>query len=120
MKTYYKVVRDKLQSAFIDGKWQVRYKLNEWVSAPLLLADRGYGLTVFKSQADARYFIHLERGEKRLFACRIQTPMELSSFHIVLIVNGDLPPYSDPPYRKSWPPGTVMCKKVKLVKEITP
>lgn len=115
---YYKVVRGNLQSAFINGRWQVQYQIGTWVRAPELLVDKGYGLTVFNSLKDARHFIAMEKGTKRLFTCQIRVQMQLSSFCIVEIVSERIPPPSNGFYSWPWPLGTVMCEEVKLVREI--
>ena len=62
-KLYWKVVRIDAEgrkvSCSADGKAQVVYKFNKWVTAPNWLAKKGYYIIVFNCRDEARWFRHI-------------------------------------------------------------
>jgi hypothetical protein len=114
MKKYYKVVKEGLKSLVVDGKAKVQYKIGEWVSAPEWAQKEGYHLLVFDSLEIAK----LWKGNIQVFIFEVEIknkikkmPLSCSYCHVCC---GELIPSGV----VIWPPGTVMAKKVKLVRRV--
>jgi hypothetical protein len=117
-RKYYKVVLDMgddLLSCWVDGKAQVEYKINKWVSAPNWLTDKGYHLCVFKSLKVAKIYLLVVIPRCCIFECEVKgiktkLPIMLG---VDNLMNGEFYPICN-----KWPQGTVMAKQVKLIREV--
>lgn len=118
----WKVVSPSLMSARSAGEFthtRVQYAAGKYVSAPAVFAAAGYHLLAFGSLQDAQEFacpderVFLAEG---IGPCRTLPP----------ILSGNALKYDEPTpiYRidlcTSWPRGTRMFRKIKLVKEVPP
>jgi hypothetical protein len=101
-KIYYKVVscdrKGNFYSLFVIGKRRVEYKVGKWVEAHKFCRDLGYHLCIFNTIYDALNF-----------GCR--SFLKIYECHVKGIIK-DLPKN-----KYAWPAGTVMAKKVKLIRE---
>ena len=122
-KKYYKVVSRKkapLESASVQGVIKVIYRINKWVSAKLIAKRKGYGLFVFDSVRAAKNFVYKCDWYLIIYRCDVRDvhkmlPSFLSNRHEYFC--NDEPPI--PSSLLSWPPGTVMVDRVKLIEEVT-
>ena len=116
----YKVVERQgreLRSAVAYGMAKVIYK-REWVEAPEWLAEQGYHLTAFKSLEDAVRFRNVyslndaEVWEAEADGVTDNLPCiaSVNLLSIGRIVSNSVYP--------GWPKGTVMCKRLKLVRRV--
>ena len=119
---YYKVVTevdDVLGSAWVLDKANVEYIRGIWVSAPSWLAREGYHLFVFDDVNFAEVFADRicdhDRG-KVVYRCEVQgVYSQLPQFLDNLSLwRGEI----EISYRESFPSGTVMVQKVKLLEEV--
>jgi hypothetical protein len=121
MKKYYKVTidfdgRQDSCSAY-GGKANVRYQINSWSEAPAWLSEKGYGLFVFDSLKKAQKFSkYLSLTGLKIWECEIEgkfpsLPVPLSRSYLEC---GYLLPVAG----SKFPKGTVMVKKIKLLKLI--
>ena len=115
----YKVVlpyRNSLVSDLARGKARVRYPPGRWVKAPFWLRRKGYHLTAFRDLESALWWIkstcHFDEEiwEAEAKGIIIQLPPIL---HIYMLSKGIILKVSD-----NWPEGTIMVKKLRLVKKI--
>jgi hypothetical protein len=128
---YYKVVsRNRtafgaflLESAMVDGPPKVTYHINKWVSATAVAKEKGYGLFVFDSIEAATEFASRNRIESYvIYRCYVrgvhrQLPPYLCNYNLCDYFYDDKPPMKS--CILSWPPGTVMVDRVKLIEEVT-
>ena len=124
----YKVVRKvegRLVSAVASAAGpgvKVIYKIGGWVSAPRWLRREGYHILAFHSIEDAKEWIEgmhpvladgLEiweaRGEGIINPRKRAIPIWFLKVGLM-----------DERYGFEWPIGTVMCKRVKLIKKVWP
>ena len=122
MKVYKVVRRERkgLVSVFAGGKANVRYKPQEWVKAPEWLRERGYDILAFMRISDAKRWV---RGIRKVFGDKLEiweaeadtlrTPPKILDF--TLLGQGIM---SD--WNSYWPSGTVMCRKIKLLRRVWP
>lgn len=103
-----------LSSAVVSGKANTRYRLGVNHHAPRWLADEGYHLTAFKTLRQARNWA---RDPETIWRCEATDiirhealPPRCYGYHLV---DGDIVVASLP-----WPEGTIMCKTIKLLKEL--
>jgi len=111
--------RKRLQSAIMTKWLSVNYKIGNFVKAPKKSVKRGYHLTAFKTYENALDFtitfdstyghkIYKAEGWNQI----LPLPTILNAFeladHKKFISNPDW----------SWPEGTVMFKKIKLLEEV--
>jgi len=116
----YKIVKrlenGELVSAFISGEASVKYLSGKYVRAPQWLEKRGYYITAFKQFWHAlAYFcfqsnleIWVARTPKIIEEKRLPCPCDIEKL-------------SYGQYCRSWlywPQGTVMCRKIKLLRRI--
>jgi len=119
--TYYK----GLCSLTAWGKADVSYSIGEWSSAPGWLLKRGYGLMVFQDIACVHEFLRHE-------FLRYEPPLSPPPLYRVAI-EGLLPPplpprqllyalscgqFQDDLKDTTFPKGTLMCRRVKLLREV--
>ena len=118
-KRYYKITTEiagEQVSYFVYGApAEVKYPIGEWAKAPKWLAKRGYGLFVFDGLKNAREFSKL-CASPRLWKCEVdgifdRLPLSISSLGLnsgrVIKLRA-----------KNYPKGTVMVKKVKLIRQV--
>lgn len=125
-KKYYKVVdavRNKLESAIIDGTIKVIYHVNKWVSAKLIAKRKGYGLFVFDSIEAAERFVYKWDWSLVTYRCYVRgvhemLPPYLFNMHEYFCDDKPPIPLRVPSSILSWPPGTVMVDRVKLIEEV--
>jgi len=103
-----------------NTKAETRYVVGEWAKAPAWLAKEGYGLFVFDSLANAKKFID-DIGEgclQRLWECRVDDKYKVlpNRLSFAGFEKGCAIQTSG---NDSFPEGTVMVRKVKLIKQIT-
>lgn len=128
-KYYYKVVTmhkgslcNILCSAAVCSHAHVMYHVGQWVTPPVWLANRGYGLCCFDTLANAKKWLQqvsenectyeLYKVEvKRI--CKLQPRREIWQ-----IQNKRLGPEVEGSEARKWPKGTIMATAVKLVKEL--
>jgi len=109
---YWKVLRRNYHSAIANGKAAVKYEYGAWVQAPKWLRDKGYYLFVFCDRKSAEDFG--ERQKERIIVKALVKGKQkiLPTFCSFWgLENGNLFPFSD-----TWPRGTVMVKKVMIVR----
>lgn len=120
-KKYYKVVEakyyhdeiEKYYSAIAFDQWCVEYFIDRWVEAPSWLKEKGYHVCVFDNLIAAKEMA-AGVGCFKLFQVRasgIETELPPYRAMVSGIIIGD---------GKGWLPGTVMAKKVKLIKQVYP
>jgi len=113
------VVRGNPLSAFTNGAAVVNYSEEKYAAAPAWLAKRGYFLTAFVRLKDAENFFKdmLVFSDERF---------ELWEADGIDVKEG-LPPRLDTsfladkmfmPSDEKWPKGTVMVRKIKLIRRI--
>jgi len=118
--SYFKITRDH-RSMRVFGLAKVTYTEGEWADAPVWLAERGYHLLVFGSYADAKAFIFRSSCNPspfRIWECEVEgLAKELppiccltSLADGVIRINSDL--------GAGWPIGTLMARRVKLLRLI--
>jgi len=121
----YKVLRKGNWSAWASGKAIIRYKVGEWRSAPLWLGKLGYHIFAFDNLYDARRFA-------RSIGVKAKSYFELSRSRRIYEAEAEgviteLLPMLDMSRLETgmayeeggfYPPGTVMCEKIKLLKKV--
>lgn len=123
--TVYKVVEERRflgifpekVSAIVEGKARVSYKPNKWVEAPAWLSEKGYDLTAFVSYEAAKKFskgllrwanFAIWEGEAEGVLTELPPTLDIYDLE-----EGKMTILPDP-----WPEGTVMCRRLELVKRI--
>jgi len=117
----YKVISSvdsSLHSAIVGGKALVTYKPGEFVTAPQHLAQQGYHLLVFADIHSAKDFTDLmSTGTHVIWSCECEEEMPLPPICSLFDIHrGRLQPLSV----GSWPAGTKMFKRVKLLEMVRP
>ncbi len=116
----YKVVSPELESAFGQGKNALQYKIGKYIRAAQLARKWGYHLLTFSTLSTARNFALMnfsDSSETRIFEA-------VGKGRIVPLPGKHFSGPDDfswakiPQYLISWPPDTLMFKKVKLLKEV--
>jgi len=115
----YKIVvryKDWLDSAIVKNKANVSYSPGKWVEAPLWLQKKGYHLTAFKDFKSAIEWLftlnipsaELWEAEASEIITQLPPMLQVSSLEegIIKEVVG------------SWPKGTVMAKKLRLIRKL--
>lgn len=121
-KRYYKITTEIAggQVSFIifNSKAEVQYQIGEWAEAPDWLAKKGYGLFVFDSLKNAMDFLGKlgDPSRSKMWRCEIEGRYEKLPPNLTLdgINRGVLVPAEF----KDFPKGTVMAKRVKLIRQI--
>lgn len=113
----YKVVRNFdgiLLSHIASGQAEVIYRLNKWIKAPKWLRDKGYHLFVYK---DLEKAIESLEGNSEIYECEVDELIEgLPQFLNLYILDlGEIKPIN-----YSFPEGTYMTKKIKLLRKVWP
>lgn len=125
MKAYKVIARTKdlkrqkyiMYSAVVRDKARVRYKKLGWNVAPKWLAQNGYHLVAFRTIEDAVKFgldedlVSVDIWEVELMGIIKKMPPKLD-IHQICRGNKEAVPFGD------WPEGTIMAKKVKLIKKV--
>ena len=125
MKAYKVIARKKrtgyktrvLYSAIVYNKAGIRYKKLGWNVAPKWLAEMGYHLLAFRTIEDAVKFgldeglVSVDIWEVELMGIIKKMPPKLDIGQICY-GNKKAVPFGD------WPEGTIMAKKVKLIKKV--
>ena len=108
----YKVLwKDSLKSAYAPHTACVEYKLGRWVKAPGWLARRGYYLTVFRSLNDARkYRSSLVQDIWLCEVSGVKTDLPYVCY-LAGLSRGEMEPMP-----RDWPEGTIMARRVKIIK----
>jgi hypothetical protein len=119
---FYKWVRkagEARLSFVVEGDAEVAYLPGGWASAPAWLLERGYGLTMFDNLGDAEKFARGQYPSKgkewELWEVELDGEMPLPDGRAIphllakkiLIIVG------------SWPDGTAMARRVKLVRRVS-
>ena len=126
-KIYYKVTTNDLRSIVLywNNKLSTQYKLNEFVSSPV----QGTPLSVFDTLSSAKEFCRVRSGY-RIFRCeikyRLKTPWipHFASYYqtqrLKTLLNRikNKKKYLDMVWT-DLPEGTVSCKQVKLLEEVS-
>jgi len=103
-----------------ESQLSVKYKIGKFVKAPKKAAERGYHLTAFKTYEDALNFIRtLEAsrlGLKIYKAKGCNQILPLPPLCNLYILTHHTKFIHDP--NRTWPKGTVMFKKIKLLEEV--
>jgi hypothetical protein len=126
-KTYYKVVTKSLTSVWAPEEVEVQYKIGKWVEPKI----KEFPLAVFNSLDNARSFSCLDPSSK-IFECEIQQKTRKtwlpgrSAYYCSEAIKEILQCIKN---KKKFldlvitdellPCGTITCKRVKLIKEIT-
>ena len=116
----YKVMHKHMHSISLR---QIEYEVGKWRHTPKHMAKKGYYLTCFKSLDEARSFTchKLACGNNyRIWECearKIFLPrVSRLSYGSLDRLYDHLQFYTDPLW--NWPKGTMMCKAIKLRKQI--
>lgn len=99
----------RFTSLVARGPAETRYKVDEWAYAPDWLARLGYHLTAFRTLEQAIQFRH-DFIYEAVAEDPIQLPPKLDTYYLQLGIfkeDEDFP---------NWPIGTVMYKKIKLLR----
>lgn len=120
-KKYYKVTIDfdgRQCSCFTyGGKASVSYYENFWSEPPTWLSEKGYGLFVFDSLKNARKFYKkFICPDHKIWECEIED--KFASLPLPLYRDYLDCGYISPDPYAEFPEGTVMAKKVKLIRQI--
>jgi hypothetical protein len=110
----YKLTTPNMRSIIAGGHADVKYSTEAAVSAPDSLARRGYLLTAFKNKEVALAWAPTSYRVWEAEATGV-TEVLPPCCSILRIGTGQLMPIEG----KAWPAGTVMCKTIKLLREIT-
>lgn len=120
MIVYKAIKRDhegKLSSTFAFGKAEKYYRQGVNHHAPYWLADKGYHLIAFKSLKRAMAW-GKPRGTE-VWECEATGIIPYTDLpqrlYIYSLSSGDMNPSED----GAWPKDTIMCKTIKLLKEVT-
>jgi len=120
MKNYYKVTTEinnrQLSYATFHGEAEVKYQKNLWVEAPIWLAEKGYHLFVFNNMENAKKFVGDPSSSTCIWECEVKGKFK----HLPIRLSRPYLDYGELlalPYDK-FPKGTIMVKKVKLLKLI--
>ena len=132
----YKIVKNvngKLFSWNFEGWGTVQYIPGKWVEAPELAQKYGYHLTVFEIFEDAEaWVIRAESSSLEIWECeiilakRIMPPIywAIGSSSLVEFAKENNKSkqyfYGNSPEQLDWPKGTLMAKKVKLIRKVWP
>ncbi len=97
----------------------VKYRRGEWSSAPQHCQERGYHLLVFDDLLLAKRFTEdqFPGGTTVMFYCETQGIIKELPL-MQGIFNYPFPGFHDMNNYFCWPKGTVMVKKVKLIREV--
>ncbi len=121
-KRYYKITTEiageQVSFVVFNSKAEAHYQVGKWIEAPVWLAKEGYGLFVFDGLKNVREYARKEGWHSwvRAWRCEIdgryrKLPANLS---MVGLKYGVLIPVEVSDY----PKGTVMVRRVKLVRQI--
>ena len=112
----YKIVKKlsdgRLVSFSTTGKAQVEYKPQLYVQAPDFLRERGYHLCCFRELKQAMDWARFCRNVE-VWECEIEPVWQLPPCGIIF-EDGEISVI----HEWEWPSGTVMARKVKLVKKL--
>ena len=131
----YKVVKrreGRLFSAVVEGRAEVEYKKGVWTTPPRWLEEKGYLLTAFRSLEQAIKFYHVNQFS--LFKRLGQSPppgsleiweaevgegewkvVQLPQLDFFLLGKGKISIWGE---ENEWPPGTIMAKRIRLLKKV--
>ncbi|HID71578.1 MAG TPA: hypothetical protein EYP29_02390 [Thermoplasmata archaeon] len=104
----------KLVSAIAVGSAQVSYRKDRFAQAPAFLRKEGYHLFAFRRLKDAKNFVvgykeyKIFRAEAKGVTKRLPQPLCIS----YLGTGQCIPSFI------SYPEGTIMCQKIKLLEEV--
>ena len=124
---HYKVVLDfdgKYVSAVVFNRAVVTYSTETWAKAPAELAENGYHLLVFSSLGVAESFALSNRGcgqVARIFEVHVRgivTLTETGRFDRYRVSQYSIRECMKNSIWWPWPEGSVMARKVKLVREV--
>ncbi len=119
----YKVVskyNDTLKSCWVRGLAEVEYKVGKWVKAPLWLQKNGFHLFVFDTLGHARKFVkkHWMFVNPTIYSCKVVEEEQVCPLPPFCngssLDRGSIKEMKD----ETYPPGTEMYKRVKLIKEV--
>lgn len=111
---------NNLYSYAARNKALVQYKIGKWVQAPKWLKEKGYYLTAFITYEQAFNFIPSRATRLAIYRAKAKGIIkELPHIYSVNYLSsmGGFGEFVHPEDRV-WPLGTIMCKKIKLIKEI--
>lgn len=120
----YKVTTRNLESVSVIRHACVTYSTEKFSEAPRPLAEKGYHLLCFNTEQDARRAIYMYGWPSSLWEVEALDEVPLPPSHMIRIDEFDLWGGSVSPVLNlskdtpSWPPGTRMFKKVRLIREI--
>lgn len=104
-----------LVSAFAEGKASVRYIPGQYVFAPDWLAEQGYGLTCYL-RTDLSEALEFTRGDST--ELWVAHAVGLSRPTAAMCDMGALAEGYLKEEKRPWPPGTVMAKGIRLLRQI--
>lgn len=108
MDAKYKLLKPNLTSSNAYGRANVHYKLDEFVRAPLWLAEMGYHLLVFDSLYDVARFTSQSDG---VYRCLARGKVELPPIMALSLIAQGRPGHGS----GFWPTGTEMYKEVMIL-----
>jgi len=119
----YKVVKrialDNLVSAFAEGKAMVEYVPNKVTVAPKKFAIRGYHLLAFNNFGNAKEYTENNFGLFEIWEAYVEENKILSKLPISFIATAVDDGSLDGDSRNYWIKGTMMCKSLTLIKDVT-
>ena len=109
------------KSAVMTRAGCVEYVLGEWAQAPDWLREFGYHLLAFRTLSDARGFATVE-NEPLAGHCIFKSEAEVMPIYPAPMNVWNIDAKGGFLKRdlstNDWPPGTVMCRRIKLLEEI--
>ena len=104
-------VSQEFASAGAFGEAEVVYKIGEWTVAPQWLADKGYHLLVFDSLENA-----MASFADNIFECEVEGRIIFlpERLNLLNLSHGDTSRTTE----DTWPKGTRMYKRVKILKRV--
>ena len=118
--------RSVFSSAVAKGFAQAKYEVGKWADPPPWLALKGYYLTVFTDVPYAMDFVTKYIDVAGIWECEIQGAwhpnvpfMDLTKLKVgELILPEPLMDDIGPVYPHRWPLGTIMTKRVRLLRRV--
>jgi len=118
---YYKVTNHWKQSCTAEGTARVQYTTDDFVEAPTYLQNVGYHLLVFDSLKNAKYFsatCFFDQG-LRIWSVKAECIVRMPNYlRTTTFENANFCPPTELYNYGTWPPGTVMVKRLKLLREV--
>ena len=112
-----------LYSVNILDRLVVRYEIGEWTEAPPHARKMGYHLLAFRTLSEACAFRDFFGSSCPIYECEGLYPVEplppsLKGEELRRLMKGEVFEPKTKTKEGSWPEGTVMFKKIKLVRQV--